>query len=43
MYGRYNPDNDVSRIFAQKVDKQFKKEFGKFIPQKKVPTDVKSM
>lgn len=42
MYGRFDPDNDVSRVFAQKVDKKFKKEFGKFIPQKNTQTDVKS-
>lgn len=35
MYGKYDDDNDVSRVFVQKTDRQFRKDFAKFLPSEK--------
>lgn len=32
MNRNYENDNDISRVFAQKVDRQFRKDFAKYLP-----------
>lgn len=29
---KFEDDNDISRVFVQKVDRQFRKDFARFLP-----------
>lgn len=32
MNKKFDIDNDVSRVFAEKVDRQFRKDYARFLP-----------